>query len=663
MSGIATLWSIPGAWAVAQALVSFLWQGALVALVLAGVLAVVRSPRLRYGMAAGALLLMIALPVATVVRQVGGESRAESPIPGADSPGYAPSPPPGALEKAQEWDPVMSSAGGRLTDWLPAVFAGWLLGVVLLSVWNGMGWMRVRQMARREVRAVEEVWLVRLGELKARMGIGRAVALLESARVQVPTVIGWLKPVILVPASVFSGLSPRQLEAVLAHELAHVRRHDDLINLLQTLVETLLFYHPAVWWVSRQVRIERESCCDDLALAVCGDRLGYARALAALEELRAPRLALAANGGELLARIRRLAGVPAPSSGRSSAWLAGALALAFLLSAAAVHSARRETPAAPAPPPPAPLAPVPPTPPAPPAHSVSSIKATSGTWTARREADGRVHLQMEVHEVTAHSRHEESHSDDFRAQDLIGLGAGPDVSFEMRRAAGTFHFQGRFNGSGPGSEGGGTFTFQGDPGYVREMAGLGYRVQEDNLLSLAMMDVAPAFAREIRGAGYTSLSLEDLVRFRIHGVSAAYVRDLAAAGYRRLSADDVVRFRNHGVSPELARSLAALGFRNLSPDDIIRLQIHGATPEYIRALAAAGYQGLTAEDLVRLRIHGVSPEWINQLAVLGYRNVPADDLVRMRIHGVNADFIRAQQKGDKTLTVDELIRRKIHGGR
>jgi len=618
MSGIETLWSIPGAWAVAQALVSFLWQGALVALVLAGALALARSPRLRYGLAAGALLVMLALPVGMVVREVGGESLSAAG-PGADSLGYVPLPPPGAFEKAKEWVPVMGSAGretdARLAEWLPGVFAGWLLGVVLLSFWNVSGWVRVRRMARREVRVVEEVWLERLGELRARMGIGRAVALLESARVQVPTVIGWLKPVILVPASVFSGLSPRQLEAVLAHELAHVRRHDYLINLLQTLVETLLFYHPAVWWVSRQVRIERESCCDDLALAVCGDRLGYARALAALEELRAPRLALAANGGELLARIRRLAGMPAPSSGRSSAWLAGGLAVAFLLSAAAVHSAR-------------------PTPPAPPAPSVSSIKATSGTWNARRENDGRVHLQMEVHEVTEHSRREESHSDDFPARDLIGLGAGPDVRFELRRTAGTFHFQGRFNGSGPGSKGEGTFTFQGDPGYVREMAGLGYSVKEDNLLSVAMMDISPAFAREIRGAGYTHLSLEDLVRFRIHGVSA-----------------------------ELVRSLAALRLRNLSSDDIVRLQIHGATPEYIRTLAAAGYQGLTAEDLVRFRIHGVSPEWINQLAALGYRNVPADDLVRMRIHDVSADFIRAQQKGDSNLTVDELIRRKIHGGR
>ena len=108
-------------------------------------------------------------------------------------------------------------------------------------------------------------------------------------RVDVPTVIGWLKPVVLLPASALAGLSPNQVEAILAHELAHIRRHDYLVNLLQTLVETLLFYHPAVWWLSRRIRAERENCCDDLAVSLCGDPVAYAAALAELEDLRGRR--------------------------------------------------------------------------------------------------------------------------------------------------------------------------------------------------------------------------------------------------------------------------------------------------------------------------------------------------------------------------------------
>ena len=167
-------------------------------------------------------------------------------------------------------------------------------------------------------------------DLGRRLGIGRAVALLESSAISVPMVVGWLRPVVLVPASALAGLPPRQLAAILAHELAHVRRHDYLVNLLQAAVETLLFYHPAVWWVSAQVRRERENCCDDLAVAVCGDRLGYARALADLEGLRAPAspLVLAASGGSLVERIRRLVGAPVHRPRRS--WMAGVLALSLL---------------------------------------------------------------------------------------------------------------------------------------------------------------------------------------------------------------------------------------------------------------------------------------------------------------------------------------------
>ena len=167
--------------------------------------------------------------------------------------------------------------------------------------------------------------------LAQQLRVSRPVRLCKSALVEVPTVIGWLQPVILFPVSAVTGLPAMQLEAILAHELAHIRRHDYLVNLLQHLVETLLFYHPAVWWVSHHLSQERELCCDDLTVNVCGDRVAYAQALAALEELRgtAPDLALAAGGGSLLRRIRRLLGVPVESH-RPVWWLAGTIVLATI---------------------------------------------------------------------------------------------------------------------------------------------------------------------------------------------------------------------------------------------------------------------------------------------------------------------------------------------
>jgi hypothetical protein len=163
------------------------------------------------------------------------------------------------------------------------------------------------------------------------MQVSRRVRLLPTDRVDSPSVIGWLRPVILAPVGVLSGLAPQQVEALLAHELAHVRRHDYLVNVLQGIAESLLFYHPAVWWISNQIRTEREHCCDDLAVEASGDVLVYARALAALESMRPAhfRAALSANDGSLLRRIRRLADPMAAHrpAGWGVAWSLGALLL------------------------------------------------------------------------------------------------------------------------------------------------------------------------------------------------------------------------------------------------------------------------------------------------------------------------------------------------
>jgi len=146
------------------------------------------------------------------------------------------------------------------------------------------------------------------------LGVTKPVRMLSTSAIDVPTVIGWWRPAVLVPVSACLQLSPAQLEAVLAHELAHIRRHDYLVNALQNVVETVLFYHPAVWWLSGRIREEREQCCDDLAVSVCEDRVMYARALVLLEESRqqSPAFGLAATGGSLLTRVHRLLGTPRP---------------------------------------------------------------------------------------------------------------------------------------------------------------------------------------------------------------------------------------------------------------------------------------------------------------------------------------------------------------
>lgn len=675
--------------AVGWALVHFLWQGTLVALGLAAGLSLLRSrsASVRYTASVGALTLLLALPVATALRSYPESSPASSTSP-ASSAAIAAAAPASQPAAAAILPAAAPTIRERLQPFLPSLFSVWLAGVALLSVWHLGGWMQARRLTRIGTRPVEERWELALLRLRRRLGIDRAVEILESSTVPVPAVVGWLKPVILVPASAFAGLTPQQLEAVLAHELAHVRRHDYLVNLLQAAVETLLFYHPAVWWVSRQVRQERECCCDDLAVAVCGDRLGYARALAALETLRTPRLALGADGGSLLRRIRRLAGVQDGTGRPPVAWMAGALTLALLATGAVFHEgARAALPVeirlaaassptvSPAPSPsPQPVTPsAAPQPPALPAPAMQVAEMTadqeapeapatrgkSGQWTAERLEDDRIQLNMTYRDSEGGRS---MHGNTYRESAFEGLGAGRDVRFEMRRDAGTFVFEGRFDGTGPGSNGAGTFTFQGNPSYVKDMAGLGYKVEEKDLFSLAMFDVSRQFISELRGLGYDDLSLEKLVEFRIHGVSPDFIRGMADVGLRDLPANRLVEFRIHGVKPELVRALAEAGHENLSPDKLVSLKIHGATPEFAREMAELGYGDVPLDRLVEFRIHGVSPKFIRELAEAGHEGISAQDLVSMRIHGVTAQFVReAEKRAGRKLTERELISRKISG--
>ncbi|MHC4518193.1 MAG: M56 family metallopeptidase, partial [Planctomycetota bacterium] len=327
-------------------LVHFVWQATVIALLLAVALRCLRrrGAEARYVVSCLALMLIIALPLATALLvEVSGlvaeAGPAQAPPPMAGMPPFEiiemaelPVEPLDAQPLTTATPPVgppwTQRAAAALEPALPYLVVGWLLGVFGLAAWHLGGWAQLQRVKRRLVREVGAPLTAQVAALSERLGIDRAVVLLESALVEVPTVVGWIKPVILLPTSVLTGLDLEQLRAILAHELAHIRRHDYLVNIAQTVVEILGFYHPAVWWVSHRIRDERENCCDDVAVQVCGDSVRYARALTRLEEMRHRRteLAVAASGGSLVARIGRLLGRPTPDNRRFT-WLPGLIAL------------------------------------------------------------------------------------------------------------------------------------------------------------------------------------------------------------------------------------------------------------------------------------------------------------------------------------------------
>ena len=300
----------------------FLWEGVAIAgaLGLALIALRSRSSNTRYAACLVAMGAMLAAPIATFVVLSGAF------LPHA------------ALDVGPAG--VALSPANRVELLAPLFALFWVVGALLQQARMLLTWLRVQRLRRRGARLAPNAWQEALDSMRAALGVRVPVRLLESASVRVPTVVGWVSPVVLVPASAFLRLAPEQLRMVLAHELAHIRRHDYLVNLVQVAVEALFFFHPAIWWLSHRLRAEREYCCDDLAVGLSGDPLGYARALERLESLRCgdSRLVLASTGGNLMKRIQRLIRPEIPPRG---GFTLGALPLALLAAAGLTDRGRR----------------------------------------------------------------------------------------------------------------------------------------------------------------------------------------------------------------------------------------------------------------------------------------------------------------------------------
>jgi len=296
---------VPYIHALGWSLLHFLWQGALIGLLYVLLRGNSSNSVARHRLGMFCLIAMLACPLITLAWLW---------------------PEPGAVIAASTAmsSSVMSAAGAASSETglpaslerlLPWGVGLWLLGVCVIALRSFLHWRHLARIVR-SATSLPRDWQLRLIELSQRFGILRPVRLLSSVQVMAPTLIGWLKPTILLPASLLSGFTPAQIELILAHELAHVRRFDYIANLIQVVIETLLFYHPAVHWICSDVRQQREQCCDDLVLSVGGgQRLAYARTLADLEEwiqgeagrgFGTAMPALGAGGGVLLTRVQRI---------------------------------------------------------------------------------------------------------------------------------------------------------------------------------------------------------------------------------------------------------------------------------------------------------------------------------------------------------------------
>lgn len=571
----------------------------------------------------------------------------------------------------------------------PGVVALWFAGVFVFSLRLAIGCGRVAQMVREARSELDSEWSDALRRLSGRLGLTRGVRLLHSTRVEVPTVIGWFRPVILVPLSALTGLEPKQIETILAHELAHVRRHDYAVNLFQSVVETLFFYHPAVWWISRQIRIEREHCCDDLAIAVCGDPLLYATALTELEELRVvAQPSVAANGGSLLSRIRRIAGRDETTHVHPG-WIA-ALSMTTLLAAATIaapvrpddswrsngpalfwpgdsaagtlaatlvgsRSASQHEPAEPIEPqgwlqldPIEPLVvidpidPVNPVGAAAPATAIESsirtafvvaeeaIRATSSTFGSSFAyviADAVHASNAMVAQGETVTVTEERSREERDADDALTV----DDLIQLRSV---------------GIEG----------KYVSEMRQLGYDLTLGELYGLRAVGVTPDYVRSLAAAGYTGLEREELQSLAAVGVTKEYISELGRLGIRNLDADELMSARAVGVSPAYIAEMRALFDEELGIDELVQMRAVGVSSQFAASMKAAGYGTLDAERLVELRAVGVNADYIAALRGAGYADASLDEIVAARSVGVSIEYLGDLARfGIRNLDLDEVI--------
>ena len=584
--------------AIAWTLIHFCWQAAAIAAAYRAISVTVarRSSQTRYLVALSALLLMLGSAIATF----GWELRAGAPVasiaqsasnlratvaadfPRSTAPGLA------AIQRIPQHL--------TLATLLPWIDGLWLIGVFALSIRSLGGWWFLRRLRLASTGEPPAAVQAAFQRISASLGLSRTIALRLSTAIDSPMTMGTVRAIVLLPLSAITLLGPDELEVVLAHELAHVRRADFFWNILQTIAETLFFFHPAVWWISARIRQERELCCDDLALQVCPNPVVYAHALVHLEEQRSRhmRLAMALDGHQshatLLTRIARILGEPMtriPSRRFRPFSLAAACAGLLVILLPVPHL----------------LASLNPKPQSDSAPAIATVAAPNAAPVAAPAIAAEVAIHVAAPVPVA-------------APQAVTPDPAPAAQIQSDdKAARSAHIH---------------------SDYIDQMKAAGYDVDLDKLIAMKIQDVTPQYAQAMNQAGFGKLSADDLVACKIQGVTPEAIAEMKKQGLAINNVHDAISFRIFQVTPEFVSGMKTAGFANLDSSQLLAMRVQGVTPEYARQLKQT-FPNVTADDLVKARIFRIDDEFIAQAAKHGFTNLPFDKLVQLRISGLLDD--------------------------
>jgi bla regulator protein blaR1 len=290
-------------WAVT--LVHSLWQGLLVLAVVRIILKLVPASKaeLRYGVAVMALVFFTILSALTFYTTLPTTSSSNATLgTGLSMQGFIMTTP----TEGSSWTTWLSNL---LLQYSSTILTVWLFGASLFLLRLSGSWWYIKHLTDTGNLVTGE-WKTKVDQLALRLGVNKAISLIESSRIDAPFVVGVLHPIIFIPVHIGTGMSTEQLEAIFIHEIIHVKRHDYLINLFQSLIESMYFFNPFIWKISDMIKTEREHCCDDAVVKFGADKKAYVYALASLEESRhyknALALSAAGNKNQLFNRIKRL---------------------------------------------------------------------------------------------------------------------------------------------------------------------------------------------------------------------------------------------------------------------------------------------------------------------------------------------------------------------
>ncbi len=566
---------------------------------------------------------------------------------------------------------------------LPLIVTLWLFGAALFLMRLLGSVSYIYYLKSRMNFPTDEYWTEMMQKLSVKSGLKRTVDLVESAMVRTPMVVGHLKPMILFPMGMINKLTPEEVEGILAHELAHVIRHDYVFNIIQSIVEALFYYHPAVWWLSTQIRNERESACDDIAINLINSKMNYAKALVSIQEMAyyPMNMALGFAGqrkNQFMMRMQRILNLPQNKTPVMEKLIATLLIICTLFGLTFGQRGANKKP------------------------DLSKIEqqddsfiqvnsdrplSMAGVWQATIENN-----EVCVVFNSNSKGNNWSSTECFNKKDFSEL---PTVEkeFTITREAGTMTMKGKFEGN----EGYGRFTFAENAGFKSFLETQGITgLKESTILHCFLADMNKSFIGFLKEKGYNNITkrqleelaifrfdekvlteylelykkssvsnppLNKLVELKIHGIDKEYIGTLQKYGFVDVPVDQILQARIHGIDVDYLDSYVRnKKDRRYSLQDLIQMKIHGADGDYVAKLEGNTGKTLESDEVVNAKIHNIDKIDVDKIEKSTSNKLTNDDLTSFAIHGIDADYINSvNNMGLGKLSNDDIVTAKIHG--